>query len=1119
MKILNKFLSFLSVFVLLFSQISAPLQVLAQEASLLPEVTQSPAPTEQPFPSETPIPAPTSEPTAVEPSIESSVTPTPSPETQGSQVSEPTPTPTPAPNTDSVNPSPSDETNSTSSDTNPQGLPNAPPSDSPSPTPTVNPTPTPSVTTEPTETGHLSATVIDNSSVANLKLGLNPTNETSSATLTTDKTDYSPSETAIISGSGLHPDTTYTLVVTSEDPPAVHFEASVTTNTSGNFIYAYQLDGTYRPSYKVELKNDSEAVVATTTFTDDKSKPNLITNVKRGHIVIVKNAITNNAQDFTFQNNFGNGNPETFQLDDDSGATGENNTLSNTRDSEVIPGSYSVSEDAVAGWKQGSQTCTGRGNTPDNITVGPGKTITCAFVNKKLATIILVKNTVGGDGTFDFVMTGTTLLSSTQLTTSGGTTQQIFNNIDPDNTYTIAETPVPAGWDLTSATCTGTNTVGSITPNNGEVIICTFTNTKFGSISGYKFEDVNGNGEWDEGEPALEGWTVILSGDEDNDRETDEDGYYSFTNLSPGTYQVCEEPEGWIQTKPQEGFACDNESTGYEFNLNEEDETDVNFGNFRPGTISGQKFEDLNGNGERDQGEPGLSDWTISLFDGAATISAVTMSDDPDTQNDEAGMYGFTDLPVGTYTVTEVKQNGWTQTTQDPAAIKIQSETVVENVDFGNFEEVIITGFKWDDRNGDGVWQKEGDDAEPALADTQIKLQGISEDSPACPVDTELVQLDLTGGDGSFRLHASCPGQHRLTEVVPQGWQRTFPVDSFFDVFVEISGEEINQGFPGGKPVIAIGDPLPQPVRLEFGNHELAVISGEASQDITQTSVVVTWSTDKPSTSRVVYDTVSHPVLGAAPNYGYANSTVEDPAKVLAHSVLVSGLTVSTTYYYRTISNASPETVGDEKSVTTSSSPIPAPSGGGGGGGDGVATAPSCNDTKPGSAPTLLSTLAGANTVTLTWSKATNPVTYYLITYGLVSGLQQYGNPNVGGPDTTSYTVSELSGGTNYYFKVRAGNGCAPGDFSNELSATPGGGTVAGPAAGFTEGVLGKSDDQQQEEQKDQKEKEGVVKGEEIVSKEIPQEVGSSTKTNLPWIAVVILIIAGSAVYLFIRRR
>jgi hypothetical protein len=127
--------------------------------------------------------------------------------------------------------------------------------------------------------------------------------------------------------------------------------------------------------------------------------------------------------------------------------------------------------------------------------------------------------------------------------------------------------------------------------------------------------------------------------------------------------------------------------------------------------------------------------------------------------------------------------------------------------------------------------------------------------------------------------------------------------------------------------------------------------------------------------------------------------------------------------------------------------------GGGAGGAAGVST-PTCSDTAPSSAPTLTSAIPGVNFVTLTWTSAGDPVSYYLIAYG-TSPARSYGNPNVGGKGTTSYTVSGLSGGITYYFVVRAGNGCAPGPFSNELSATPTGGFIAGIPAGFAPGVLG----------------------------------------------------------------
>ena len=146
--------------------------------------------------------------------------------------------------------------------------------------------------------------------------------------------------------------------------------------------------------------------------------------------------------------------------------------------------------------------------------------------------------------------------------------------------------------------------------------------------------------------------------------------------------------------------------------------------------------------------------------------------------------------------------------------------------------------------------------------------------------------------------------------------------------------------------------------------------------------------------------------------------------------------------------------------VTPTPTPTPTSGGGGGDGGGGTVlgagvSATVCNDTAPGGSPSITSANAGTNSVTLTWTQAANPVTYYLVAYGTSSGNYSYGNPNVGGSGTTSYTVSNLSGGTTYYFVVRAGNGCKPGSFSGEVNAAPGGGAASGIAPGFAPGVLG----------------------------------------------------------------
>jgi len=100
-------------------------------------------------------------------------------------------------------------------------------------------------------------------------------------------------------------------------------------------------------------------------------------------------------------------------------------------------------------------------------------------------------------------------------------------------------------------------------------------------------------------------------------------------------------------------------------------------------SICGVKFDDLDGDGVKDVGEPGLAGWTINLT-GTATDSAITAAD---------GSYSFTGLEPGSYTVAEVMQVGWTQTL--PAAPGTHTVTVAEgdtefDLDFGNYRPLRI---------------------------------------------------------------------------------------------------------------------------------------------------------------------------------------------------------------------------------------------------------------------------------------------------------------------------------------------------------------------------------------------------------------------------------------------
>lgn len=97
---------------------------------------------------------------------------------------------------------------------------------------------------------------------------------------------------------------------------------------------------------------------------------------------------------------------------------------------------------------------------------------------------------------------------------------------------------------------------------------------------------------------------------------------------------------------------------------------------------------------------------------------------------------------------------------------------------------------------------------------------------------------------------------------------------------------------------------------------------------------------------------------------------------------------------------------------------------------------PACQETKPGDeAPVLYAASPqDSSRIKIFFSKAGDPFDHYVIEYGTKPTNYSYSVDKVD-KNATSYEIKLLSPDTIYYFRVRAGNGCAVGDWSNELSA------------------------------------------------------------------------------------
>ena len=169
-------------------------------------------------------------------------------------------------------------------------------------------------------------------------------------------------------------------------------------------------------------------------------------------------------------------------------------------------------------------------------------------------------------------------------------------------------------------------------------------------IRGGKWDDHNGDGVWDVGEPGLEDWTIYVDDDQDGELDpgetsttTDVNGQYSFTGLEPGTYVVREVLHGgWQQTMPANGVYIVGIASG-------EERTGNDFGNYLPldfGDAPDPTYPTLSANdGARHilQTGPFLGAGVDAEADGQP--SAFADGDDTDGNDDEDGVV-FTSLLV-----------------------------------------------------------------------------------------------------------------------------------------------------------------------------------------------------------------------------------------------------------------------------------------------------------------------------------------------------------------------------------------------------------------------------------------------------------------------------------------
>jgi hypothetical protein len=196
------------------------------------------------------------------------------------------------------------------------------------------------------------------------------------------------------------------------------------------------------------------------------------------------------------------------------------------------------------------------------------------------------------------------------------------------------------------------------------------------------------------------------------------------------------------------------------------------------GRIEGIKYEDVDGDGFKGAGEPGLGGRTIFLdADEDGVLDDVEVS----TITADDGSFSFADLDPGSYRVVESVLDGWVQTA--PAEgyyeVTIASGEIVTGVDFGNFELTELSGIVFDDLDGSGSQ----DSGELGIGGVTVYLD-LDENGSLDASETSVTTL----GDGSYVFSGMEPGTYQVRSLAPTGMTLTAPGSSYHAVAM-VSGQ------------------------------------------------------------------------------------------------------------------------------------------------------------------------------------------------------------------------------------------------------------------------------------------------------------------------------------------
>lgn len=298
------------------------------------------------------------------------------------------------------------------------------------------------------------------------------------------------------------------------------------------------------------------------------------------------------------------------------------------------------------------------------------------------------------------------------------------------------------------------------------------------TIRARKYDDLNMNGERNDGEPYLEGWTMNvydIQGALVGSKVTDVDGWAVWNDVPAGEYTVCEELQNnWVNTQAgalTPGTAVNGEVCSQLQPLEPEADWTFLFGNYELPRLRVVKYNDLNMDGKRqnfgDYPEVGLGGWTMNVYDGNGNPVDSKMTG-------PNGYYTWR-VPPGAYTVCEELQQHWVNTQAGELLPGIAQNGEVCSHEqtlmpgelyefpFGNYELAHLRVLKYNDLNQDGERLNFGPEKEPGLEGWDFVVYDAN--------DT-FVDTQDTGPNGYYTWHVP-PGEYTVCEVLQDGWVNT----------------------------------------------------------------------------------------------------------------------------------------------------------------------------------------------------------------------------------------------------------------------------------------------------------------------------------------------------------